>query len=45
MRKGFTERLGPSDVYQAPSFDKADVLADHLERFVFPFNDPKEVEL
>ncbi|XP_012671078.1 cystic fibrosis transmembrane conductance regulator [Clupea harengus] len=32
MRKGFTERLGPSDVYQAPSFDKADVLADHLER-------------
>ncbi|XP_041965482.1 cystic fibrosis transmembrane conductance regulator [Alosa sapidissima] len=32
MRKGFTERLGPSDVYQVPSFDRADVLVDHLER-------------
>uniref|UniRef100_A0A8C1FYB3 Cystic fibrosis transmembrane conductance regulator n=1 Tax=Cyprinus carpio TaxID=7962 RepID=A0A8C1FYB3_CYPCA len=28
MRKGFREKLRPSDVYQAPSQDAADILAD-----------------
>uniref|UniRef100_A0A8C2KZI5 Cystic fibrosis transmembrane conductance regulator n=1 Tax=Cyprinus carpio TaxID=7962 RepID=A0A8C2KZI5_CYPCA len=32
MRKGFREKLRPSDVYQAPSQDAADILADRLEK-------------
>uniref|UniRef100_A0A8C1MWH3 Cystic fibrosis transmembrane conductance regulator n=1 Tax=Cyprinus carpio TaxID=7962 RepID=A0A8C1MWH3_CYPCA len=32
MRKGFKEKLRPSDVYQAPSKDAADILAEHLEK-------------
>ncbi|KAB5574923.1 hypothetical protein PHYPO_G00214670 [Pangasianodon hypophthalmus] len=32
MRKGFREKLKPSDVYQAPSQDAADVLAERLEK-------------
>ncbi|MCJ8733339.1 hypothetical protein PDJAM_G00222240 [Pangasius djambal] len=32
MRKGFREKLKPSDVYQAPSQDTADVLAERLEK-------------
>ncbi|MCI4379228.1 hypothetical protein PGIGA_G00225600 [Pangasianodon gigas] len=32
MRKGFREKLRPSDVYQAPSQDAADVLAERLEK-------------
>lgn len=35
MRKGFREKLRPSDVYQAPSEDAADVLAERLEKCVF----------
>lgn len=35
MRKGFREKLKPSDVYQAPMQDAADVLAERLEKFVF----------
>lgn len=35
MRKGFREKLKPLDVYQAPSQDAADVLAERLEKFVF----------
>lgn len=35
MRKGFREKLKLSDVYQAPSQDAADVLAERLEKFVF----------
>lgn len=35
MRKGFREKLKPSDVYQTPSKDAADVLAERLEKFVF----------
>uniref|UniRef100_A0A8C2GRN4 Cystic fibrosis transmembrane conductance regulator n=1 Tax=Cyprinus carpio TaxID=7962 RepID=A0A8C2GRN4_CYPCA len=32
MRKGFKEKLRPSDVYQAPSKDAADILAERLEK-------------
>uniref|UniRef100_A0A8C1FVY6 Cystic fibrosis transmembrane conductance regulator n=1 Tax=Cyprinus carpio TaxID=7962 RepID=A0A8C1FVY6_CYPCA len=32
MRKGFREKLRPSDVYQAPSQDAADILADRLKK-------------
>ncbi|XP_073707112.1 cystic fibrosis transmembrane conductance regulator [Garra rufa] len=32
MRKGFREKLKPSDVYQAPSQDAADTLAERLEK-------------
>ncbi|KAL6479111.1 hypothetical protein MHYP_G00125440 [Metynnis hypsauchen] len=32
MRKGFREKLRPADVYQAPSQDTADVLAERLEK-------------
>ncbi|KAF5907627.1 cystic fibrosis transmembrane conductance regulator, partial [Clarias magur] len=32
MRKGFREKLKPSDVYQSPSQDAADVLAERLEK-------------
>ncbi|XP_062860684.1 cystic fibrosis transmembrane conductance regulator [Trichomycterus rosablanca] len=32
MRKGFKEKLRPSDIYQAPSKDTADVLAERLEK-------------
>ncbi|KAF4091560.1 hypothetical protein AMELA_G00038270 [Ameiurus melas] len=32
MRKGFRKKLKPSDVYQAPSQDAADVLAERLEK-------------
>ncbi|XP_030628604.1 cystic fibrosis transmembrane conductance regulator [Chanos chanos] len=32
MRKGFREKIRPSDVYQAPTNDTADVLAERLER-------------
>ncbi|XP_066541227.1 cystic fibrosis transmembrane conductance regulator isoform X2 [Hoplias malabaricus] len=32
MRKGFREKLRPTDVYQAPSKDTADVLAERLEK-------------
>ncbi|XP_026099245.1 cystic fibrosis transmembrane conductance regulator-like [Carassius auratus] len=32
MRKGFREKLRPSDVYQAPSQDSADILAERLEK-------------
>uniref|UniRef100_A0AAR2KNE5 Cystic fibrosis transmembrane conductance regulator n=1 Tax=Pygocentrus nattereri TaxID=42514 RepID=A0AAR2KNE5_PYGNA len=32
MRKGFREKLRPADVYQAPSQDAADVLAERLEK-------------
>ncbi|RXN18226.1 cystic fibrosis transmembrane conductance regulator [Labeo rohita] len=32
MRKGFREKLRPSDVYQAPSQDAADTLAERLEK-------------
>nr|XP_055029295.1 cystic fibrosis transmembrane conductance regulator [Misgurnus anguillicaudatus] len=32
MRKGFKEKLKASDVYQAPSQDTADVLAERLEK-------------
>lgn len=35
MRKGFREKLRSSDIYQAPSQDTADVLAERLEKFVF----------
>lgn len=35
MRKGFREKLRPSDVYQAPSEDTADVLAERLEKLVY----------
>lgn len=35
MRKGFKEKLRPSDVYQAPSQDAADILAERLEKLVF----------
>jgi len=37
MRKGFKEKLRPSDVYQAPSQDAADILAERLEKLVFAF--------
>ncbi|TSX17022.1 Cystic fibrosis transmembrane conductance regulator [Bagarius yarrelli] len=33
MRKGFREKLKLSDMYQAPSQDAADVLAERLEKF------------
>ncbi|KAG9273217.1 cystic fibrosis transmembrane conductance regulator [Astyanax mexicanus] len=32
MRKGFREKLRPTDVYQTPSQDTADVLAERLEK-------------
>ncbi|TRY66382.1 hypothetical protein DNTS_003350 [Danionella cerebrum] len=32
MRKGFREKLRPSDVYQAPREDTADILAERLEK-------------
>lgn len=35
MRKGFREKLKPSDMYQAPALDAADVLAERLEKFVY----------
>ncbi len=38
MRKGFKEKLRPSDVYQAPSQDAADILAERLEKLVFAFS-------
>lgn len=38
MRKGFREKLKASDVYQAPSQDTADVLAERLEKLVFAFS-------
>lgn len=38
MRKGFKEKLRPSDVYQAPSKDAADILAERLEKLVFAFS-------
>lgn len=37
MRKGFREKLRPSDVYQAPSQDAADTLAERLDKLVFAF--------